>query len=271
MRELERPVYAIGDVHGRPDLLRPLLDAIADDAVGENPKIIFLGDIVDRGPDSKEALELIDEAFDRFPGSQLILGNHDEYFLLAMEGLLTDSDAINWLEGNGGRATIESYLPGTRPSVGQFADFISRYYEHHHTLLRHAVSQVVVGDYFLVHAGIRPGITLQAQSTYDIRSIRDDFLLYSGSFEKVIVHGHSITRSGLPEVYPNRIALDTGAFTTNRLTACRISCENTPAFLMTSVNGAEVVVERVSPASATKSSSLVAEARNLSCFPQTPH
>ncbi|OCJ11215.1 hypothetical protein A6U86_22310 [Rhizobium sp. AC27/96] len=247
MERLEGQVYAIGDVHGRADLLRPLLDAIEADAGDCPAQVVFLGDIIDRGPDSKEALELVDEAFDRFPGSQLILGNHDEYLLLALEGLLTDSDAVNWLDGNGGRATTESYLPGTRPSVGQFADFVCNYYQHHHTLLKDAVCQVLVGDYCLVHAGIRPGIALDSQSSTDTRLIRDDFLSHSGSFEKVIVHGHSVTHSGLPEVYPNRIALDTGAYATNRLTACKLDAGNALTFLITRLNGVEVIVERTSP------------------------
>lgn len=245
MGELERPIYAIGDVHGRADLLRPLLDAIANDAGDRNPKVVFLGDIVDRGPDSKEALELVDDALFRFPGSQLILGNHDEYFLLALEGLLMDSDIHTWREGNGGWATIESYLPGARPSIDQFAGFVSEFYEHHHALLKNAVSHVNVGDYCLVHAGVRPGVRLEAQSTYDMRWIREEFLMHSDPFEKIIVHGHSVTNSGSPEVHRNRIAADTGAYITNRLTACRLTSGDAPAFLMTDMDGPRVFVGRL--------------------------
>lgn len=223
----EQPIYAIGDVHGRADLLRPLLDAIADDAGDQNPVIIFLGDIIDRGPDSKEALELVDEAFDRFPGSQLILGNHDEYFLLALEGLLTETDIAIWL-GNGGRATVQSYLPGNSPTVQQFAAFVHEYYGHHHSLLKQAVCKVVIGSHCFVHAGVRPGVALDAQNSFDLRWIREEFLDHKDQFEMTIVHGHTPTETDLPEIYPNRIAVDTGAYATGRLTAVVIETDKVP-------------------------------------------
>lgn len=240
-----QPIYAIGDVHGRADLLRPLLDAIADDASDQNPRVVFLGDIIDRGPDSKEALELVDDAFDRFPGSQLVLGNHDEYFLLALEGLLTEADETTWLH-YGGRATIESYLPGSNPTVEQFTKFIREYYGHHHTLLLQAVDKVILGNYCLVHAGVRPGVPIIDQNLYDLRWIREEFLEHTGHFEYVIVHGHSVTQSNLPEVHSHRIAVDTGAYISNRLTACRLADDAAPIFLATSVAEGGVIVERFS-------------------------
>lgn len=227
----EQPIYAIGDVHGRADLLRPLLDAIADDAGDQNPVVIFLGDIIDRGPDSKEALEIVDEAFDRFPGSQLILGNHDEYFLLALEGLLTETDIAIWLEGNGGRATVLSYLPGNNPTVQQFAAFVHGYYGHHHSLLKGATDKVVIGSYCFVHAGVRPGIPLNAQNSFDLRWIREEFLDHKDQFEMTIVHGHTPTETDLPEIYPNRIAVDTGACATGRLTAAVFEKDTAPRFI----------------------------------------
>lgn len=227
----EQPIYAIGDVHGRADLLRPLLDAIADDAGDQSAVIIFLGDIIDRGPDSKEALELVDEAMDRFPGSQLILGNHDEYLLLALEGLLTETDATIWLEGNGGQATMRSYLPGNRPTVQQFAAFVHEYYGHHHSLLRNAVDKVVIGAHCFVHAGIRPGVPIADQNSFDLRWIREEFLDHRGQFEKIIVHGHTPTETDLPETYPHRIAVDTGAYATGRLTAVVIESDKLRRFI----------------------------------------
>ncbi|NTG20707.1 serine/threonine protein phosphatase [Agrobacterium rhizogenes] len=245
--ELERPVYAIGDVHGRADLLRPLLAAIEEGATGQVPRVIFLGDIIDRGPDSKEALELVDDALDRFPGSQLILGNHDEYFLLALEGLLTDTDAFEWLEGNGGHATIQSYAPGSRPTVGQFAAFIREYYTHHHSLLKSAVDKVLIGSHCFVHAGIRPGVPLDVQNSSDLRWIRDEFLNHPGQFEKIIVHGHTPTETDLPEIYPNRIAVDTGAYATGRLTAAVFKKDIAPRFICTTERSAGTVdVEHLS-------------------------
>ena len=243
----EQPIYAIGDVHGRADLLRPLLDAIASDAGDQSPIIIFLGDIVDRGPDSKEALELVDEAFDRFPGSQLILGNHDEYLLLALEGLLTETDIAIWLEGNGGRATVQSYLPGNWPTIQQFAAFVHEYYGHHHALLKRATDKVVLGSHCFVHAGTRPGIPLDAQNSFDLRWIREEFLDHHGQFEKIIVHGHTPTETDLPEIYPNRIAVDTGAYATGRLTAVVIKTDEAPRFIYATEKSAGTVdVEHLS-------------------------
>ncbi len=237
----EQSIYAIGDVHGRADLLRPLLDAITDDAGDQSAVIIFLGDIIDRGPDSKEALELVDEAMDRFPGSQLILGNHDEYLLLALEGLLTETDAVIWLEGNGGQATVQSYLPGNRPTVRQFAAFVHEYYGHHHALLRRAVGKVVLGSYCFVHAGIRPGVPLEKQDPYDLRWIREDFLSYDRPLERFIVHGHTPTESSFPDVLGNRLCLDTGAYYSGRLTAARFRVDRLDAFIYSEDNGTVVV------------------------------
>ncbi|ANL39517.1 metallophosphoesterase domain-containing protein [Rhizobium phaseoli] len=242
----EQLIYAIGDVHGRADLLRPLLDAIADDAGDQSPIIIFLGDIIDRGPDSKEALELVDEAFDRFPGSRLILGNHDEYFLLALEGLLTETDAAIWLAGNGGRATVQSYLPGSSPTVQQFAGFIHEYYGHHHLLLKQATDKVVIGSHCFVHAGVRPGIPLDAQNSFDLRWIREEFLDHKDQFEKIIVHGHTPTETDLPEIYPNRIAVDTGAYATGRLTAAVFEKNTAPRFICaTEKSSSSIDVEHI--------------------------
>lgn len=231
MEELERPIYAIGDVHGRADLLRPLLDAIEADAAGRPPQVVFLGDIIDKGPDSKEALELVDDALDRFPGSQLVLGNHDEYLLLALEGLLTETDAAIWLKGNGGQATVQSYLPDNSPTVQQFAEFVHQYYGHHHSLLKQATDKVVIGPYCFVHAGIRPAVPLHAQNSFDLRWIREEFLYHRGQLEKIIVHGHTPTETNLPEIYCNRIAVDTGAYATGRLTAMVIEIDEAPRFI----------------------------------------
>jgi serine/threonine protein phosphatase 1 len=239
--KVDQPVYAIGDVHGRADLLRPLLDAVADDSGDQSPIVIFLGDIIDRGPDSKEALELVDEAFDRFPGSLLVLGNHDEYLLLALEGLLTETDAAIWLEGNGGRATVQSYLPGNNPTVQQFAEFVHEYYDHHHSLLKQAVGKVVIGSHCFVHAGVRPGIPLDTQNSSDLRWIREEFLDHKDQFEKTIVHGHTPTETDLPEIYPNRIAVDTGAYATGRLTAAVFEKDIAPRFICVTERSAGTV------------------------------
>jgi len=148
-----------------------------------------------------------------------------------LKGLLTTTDAVNWLEGNCGLATVQSYLPGNSPTVQQFVAFVHEYYGHHHALLRNAVVKVVVGQHCFVHAGIRPGVPLDVQNSFDLRWIRNEFLDHTGQFEKIIVHGHTPTETDLPEIYPNRIAVDTGAYGTGRLTAVVIETDEAPRFI----------------------------------------
>ncbi len=220
-----RRVYAIGDIHGRCDLLDALLDAIASDSARRGPAdtlIVFLGDLVDRGPDSRGVVDRLIE-FSRGPvAARFLMGNHEEVFLRAVAG---DLKALKFLIRIGGRATILSY--GIGEAEYQSLDFESlaatlkeRVPPEHVAFLSAFEEWIEVGDYLFVHAGIRPGVEIDAQRASDLRWIRDDFLLHRDSFGKLVVHGHSITEG--VDLRPNRIGIDTGAYESGKLTAIGI-------------------------------------------------
>ena len=216
-------IYAIADVHGRADLLEAMLDYIAAASHGQlsKPIVIFLGDLIDRGPHSPKVLDQVALTLNLYPGSRLILGNHDFYLRELLRGTLTDQDAANWM-GWGGVATVSAYSDSPVPDFKNIASDIHRTFPHHADLLENALTFMEIGHYCFVHAGIRPGVLLAKQSEDDLRWIRAGFLDHMEAFDHVVIHGHTITQSLRPEIYPNRIALDTGAYRTGRLSAAAI-------------------------------------------------
>jgi serine/threonine protein phosphatase 1 len=223
-------IYAIGDVHGRLDLFAKLIARIARDQEGRSPgaaKIILLGDIIDRGADGAEMVKgcmKLTAASDRF---MVLKGNHEEMMVQALAGDLKIYRA--WLEF-GGRQTLLGWgvdlaavTPGATKAdlrraanaVGSevltWLDRLPLYYQH--------------DGFMFVHAGIRPGIPLRQQDPGDLLWITDDFLESDVDHGSTVVHGHSIVDSG-PDLRPNRIGIDTGAFRTDRLTAIRIERGN---------------------------------------------
>lgn len=227
-------IYAIADIHGRADLLRALLDHIAA-SEERQPVIIFLGDLVDRGPHSPDVLDLVAFVLDRYPGSRFVIGNHDYYLRSLLHGELTHEDATNWMDW-GGVATVSAYSRNPVPNFAGIAADIRKSYQHHMDLLDRAVTHVVAGRFCFVHAGIRPGVPLAEQTDYDLRWIRAGFLDYIEPLDHIVVHGHTITSSLRPEIYPNRIALDTGAYRTGRLSAAVIRDDELSHFLCTAVD-----------------------------------
>jgi serine/threonine protein phosphatase 1 len=222
-------VYAIGDIHGRYDLLKEMLARIVADmssrARGRLPFLVLCGDYVDRGPDSAHVLTALD--WMRRDGRvqlRLIKGNHEAAFL----GFLKDpQDGEAWLRF-GGDATLRSYgvAPPTDPAdaaemIRARDDLLECMPAAHLRVLQGLELMVVIGDYAFVHAGIRPGVPLARQKAEDLLWIRGPFLDRTTRFEKRIVHGHSWIEAA-PEIYDNRIGLDTGAYETGVLTAARI-------------------------------------------------
>lgn len=215
-------IYAIGDIHGRLDLLRQLLASIdADDLARgvRNSRIIFLGDLIDRGPQSAEVVARALEARVARPETQFLMGNHEEVFLKAMHG---DLKALSFFTRIGGRETILSY--GISEEEYRSADYPelfellrARVPDEHVAFLESFEDLIVAGDYAFVHAGIRPGEALARQKPSDLRWIRNEFLTHRAGFEKIIVHGHTITEE--IDVQDNRIGLDTGAYASGKLTA----------------------------------------------------
>lgn len=217
-------VYAIGDIHGRLDLLDELLNAIERDEAGnanQPSTLIFLGDLIDRGPQSAAVVQrLLSLTQNRAPGATRFLkGNHEEVLLTALGG---DAEALRFFTRIGGRETILSY--GVDAALYAELDypqlleiFQSRVPVGHIDFLSGFEDLIVIGDYVFVHAGVRPGIPLAAQKPTDLRWIRETFLSFNGGFEKIVVHGHTVTADVDQTTY--RIGLDTGAFATGKLTA----------------------------------------------------
>jgi serine/threonine protein phosphatase 1 len=222
-------IYAVGDIHGRLDLLERLIEAIeTDDAerAGASTTIIFLGDLIDRGPDSRGVVERLIR-FSRGPHkARFLMGNHEEVFLQALEG---DLRALRLLIRIGGRETILSY--GITPEEYRELNFEdlaallpAKVPGEHVRFLSSFERSIEVGDYLFVHAGVRPGVAIPDQSGSDLRWIRDTFLRHRDSFGKLVVHGHSVSEEA--DVRSNRIGIDTGAYASGRLTAIGLEKDN---------------------------------------------
>lgn len=218
-------VYAIGDVHGRLDLLDDLLARIRQDAErypsDRSRSLVLLGDYIDRGSESRGVIERL--LADPLPGFATVrlLGNHEDAMLAFLDG---ESDGLDWLSF-GGLETLLSYgvplraLPRTRDAVETLrAALAERVPASHLEFIRTCVPHHSVGDYLFVHAGVRPGVSLDRQTATDLMWIRDDFLRSRIPLPgRVVVHGHTIC--DLPQNREWRINIDTGAFASGRLTA----------------------------------------------------
>jgi serine/threonine protein phosphatase 1 len=213
-------IYAVGDIHGRLDLLDKLLARIdADLAVrpAEKSLFVFLGDYIDRGPSSRETIDrLVEHAATN--ESVFLKGNHE---LIAIKCLSDRSLFDQWLR-LGGLETLVSYgvpseiLASGKSIVELQAAFHSALPQTHFRFFRDLQTSYACGDYFFAHAGVRPNVELSHQKESDLLWIRGEFLSSNFDFGKIIVHGHTPTRQ--IEVGPNRINIDTGAFATGRLT-----------------------------------------------------
>lgn len=217
--------YAIGDVHGRLDLLEQLLARIeADSRKRPSAKtfVVLLGDLVDRGPDSRGVIELLASYRPDFARPVFLMGNHEEFFLDILNG---DVDLVsNWLTF-GGRELAASYgisegwlLNATPQAIVQ--ELYRRVPSAHRDFVRGFGDSFRFGDYLFVHAGIRPGVALEDQSPKDLRWIREPFLEDRTDHGVIVVHGHTIVESA--EETPNRIGIDTGAYKGGPLTALGI-------------------------------------------------
>ena len=213
-------VYAIGDSHGCVDQLAALHQAILADCEGadaERRVVVYLGDYVDRGPDSRALIDLLIERPLAGFESVHIMGNHDEFLASFLNG---QGDLGLWLY-NGGDATLRSYGVDLQTIYGNaseiHAELMTRVSDRHLDFLNGLRPSHVEGDYLFVHAGIRPGVPLEDQDPEDLRWIREPFLSWRDSHGKVVVHGHTPTQE--PEVRANRIGIDTGAVYGGRLTA----------------------------------------------------
>ncbi|KAA5606875.1 serine/threonine protein phosphatase [Roseospira marina] len=228
-------VYAVGDIHGRADLLDRLNARIREDITAHadrTPLVVYLGDYVDRGQDSRAVLETL--SGDPVPGveTRFLRGNHEDVMLAFMNDPVA---AHAWLEF-GGRQTLSAYgvpVPGATSeailedmATGMRAALPDR----HAAFLRSLPLHTECGDYLFVHAGVRPGVPMSQQKPADLMYIREPFLSHRKPLSHMIVHGHHVTEH--PVVRANRIGIDTGAFATGCLT-CLVLDGTERAFITT--------------------------------------
>jgi serine/threonine protein phosphatase 1 len=222
--------YAVGDIHGRLDLLEAALELIESD-ISRRKKarnhIVFLGDLIDRGPDSAGVVERLRRYRPPFATPVFLLGNHEEVLLRILNG---EEELVDgWLKF-GGAACIQSY--GLNPEqlrdvhTSRAIDMIRAVVpEDHVRFLTAFADSVSFGGYLFVHAGIRPGISVSEQAPLDLRWIRKPFLEDQRDHGQVVVHGHTISEQ--VERLPNRIGIDTGAYKTGILTVLGVEGSDT--------------------------------------------
>jgi serine/threonine protein phosphatase 1 len=213
-------LYAIGDVHGRLDLLAAMHAHIAAEIEGDavaDWRVIHLGDHVDRGPESKGVLDFLIAAHARDSRNIMLAGNHDMGFLDFLgrpdpEGLFMRYGGVETAFSYG--VTLDSYEPGF--GLGHAA-LVKAVPPDHVDFLRALKFSASFGDFFFCHAGIRPGVPLETQRRDDLIWIRDIFHNHTGLYPKLVVHGH--TPNPQAEVMANRVNVDTLAYRSGRLTA----------------------------------------------------
>jgi len=228
-------IYTIGDIHGRADLLQQLHTTIENDAASYTGKkqLIYLGDYIDRGENSKQVIDLLLEHplpdFDKI----YLRGNHEQTML---DFLAEPEVGKSWFI-YGGLATLVSYkvtvkkLPTKKEDFGDIQRQLKERVPHSHIhFMENTGISYEAGSYYFVHAGIKPEQTLEHQQPEDQLWICDNFVSYTKPHEKIIIHGHTITDE--PDARPNRIGIDTGAYITGKLT-CLILENDTQRILQT--------------------------------------
>ncbi len=213
-----KKIYAIGDIHGRSDMLDELLWRIKDDAGSlYDAKLVFLGDYVDRGPDSRGVIDRLISLAKDFDNAVFLKGNHEA---LMLDFLAEPEDLFQWLEW-GGEETLESYGvdPVGKTHFSLAEEFSRNAPSSHLEFLRSLALTHVEGDFLFVHAGIRPGVALADQDEADLLWIRKRFhnAAPDARPEYVVVHGHTPTDKPVDAGW--RIGVDTGAVYGGMLTA----------------------------------------------------
>ena len=230
---IERPTFAIGDIHGCLSALTNLLDAIVDDIKSTDikPDIIFLGDYIDRGANSKEVIQKIVDitatSFDGLANKVIpLFGNHEQAIL---KFLKEPEFGKKWMD-YGGAPALRSYgvePPSLSENIESWSDARDKLKQlmpsEHIKFIQELIYYHISGDYIFVHAGLYPGIPIEQQEYSDMLMIREPFLSHSKPFEKFVIHGH--TPNEEPVIKSNRICIDTGTYATNVLTAIKVTNE----------------------------------------------
>jgi len=204
--DLERN-FIIGDIHGCLEMLKRLMDRL--DWHPDRDGLIFLGDYIDRGEDPKGVVDLILEISGEGRFVQCLMGNHEDLFLEFLEG----ADPANFIL-NGGISTMESYHMDDSP------DRADKIPPDHYTFLKDLQPLIELDDYYVVHAGFRPEVSIEEQTLQDLVWIRESFIYSSHDFGKKVIFGHTPFYD--PLIMENKIGLDTGAVYGNRLTCLEL-------------------------------------------------
>ncbi|NJL08188.1 MAG: serine/threonine protein phosphatase [Methylacidiphilales bacterium] len=219
-------VFAVGDIHGYSGLLKSMLQAIAAEDAKRPPAPwsveLFLGDVIDRGPDSRGVVDLLLAPPGGGRQRVCLRGNHEDCLLRFLQD---PAILVDW-RTCGGLETLDSYGVARRPltSVDDLdavrTEFVKKLPKEHKRFFEHTWMFYQDGGFFFSHAGVRPGVPLAAQATRDLLYIRDPFISSTTLFEKRIVHGHTPVEA--VDIRPNRINVDTGAYATGRLSCAVI-------------------------------------------------
>jgi serine/threonine protein phosphatase 1 len=219
-----RTIYAIGDIHGRLDLLEQVhreIDADKSQFASTRVTEVYLGDYIDRGPDSAGVVSCLIER-ERRTEAIFVRGNHEQIMLDFVEG----KDCLEGWRTFGGVPTLLSYrvepdlFSRDTPEQDVRDALIARLPADHQQFYATTARYCDAKPYLFVHAGIRPSVRLEVQTLTDLLTIRAEFLDFRGDFGRVVVHGHTPVEK--PDLRPNRINIDTGAFATHQLTCLRI-------------------------------------------------
>lgn len=213
-------LYAIGDVHGCLDALKEAEQRIVADSAqyGHRAIVVLLGDYVDRGPQSAAVIDHLCDDNHPFFARQPICGNHDEMFLRFIDNPEANK---SWL-GVGGEQTLRSYNIDVETIVkrsgraGLKEVIANAIPQRHVAFLRQLPACISSGDYLFVHAGIRPGVSIESQTENDLLWIREPFLSNGPQLPLIVVHGHTMTKA--PVVENGRVGIDTGAYLNGKLT-----------------------------------------------------
>jgi serine/threonine protein phosphatase 1 len=223
-------LYAIGDIHGRADCLRRAHDLIdrdiAERAARDRALEIYIGDYVDRGPDSKGVIDLL-IARSRAASMVALRGNHE----VVMQSFLRGQTSFEGWRRLGGLETVLSYGVDARGLLEKGGirprDLAENVPASHLRFISSLKNVYTIGRYCFAHAGLRPGVAIERQSIDDLVWIRDEFLTFAGDFKFIVIHGHTPVRN--IDFLSNRINIDTGAYATNRLSILRIDREGVTA------------------------------------------
>jgi serine/threonine protein phosphatase 1 len=215
-------IYAIGDIHGRADLLVDALARIDDDLARrpiEHAIEVYLGDYIDRGPDSMTVIDLLSVRLVK-NRAVCLRGNHEAL----MEDFLRDPANLHPWQKLGGTQTLASYgvdlRPGIETEISMHRRFWRAFPRAHEVFLQCLRYSFCCGDFLFVHAGIRPGVPIAQQNFHDLLWIRQEFLKSPQDHGKFVVHGH--TPVPHPDIRRNRMNIDTGAWRTGILTCVAI-------------------------------------------------